>query len=172
MVSFPRPCYNRIPNFKGSDEASHKVSDLEQFKAAHNIKVNPDKPQEPIRFAVLEQHKNLFVPVPRLANGLLKHILLGESPNKAEIRKAVSRRGIDEMGKDIGIDDNVKIDLVILGSVAVSREGYRIGKGKGFADLEFGILSQMNSVDQDTVVITTVHDTQVIIATFFINSLR
>lgn len=39
--------------------------------------------------------------------------------------------------------------------------GYRIGKGKGFADLEFGILSQMKAVNQDTIVVTTVHDTQV-----------
>lgn len=31
----------------------------------------------------------------------------------------------------IGIEDSVSLDLVVMGSVAVSKEGYRIGKGKG-----------------------------------------
>ena len=30
-----------------------------------------------------------------------------------------------------GIEDSVSLDLVVMGSVAVSKEGYRIGKGKG-----------------------------------------
>lgn len=30
-----------------------------------------------------------------------------------------------------GIEDTVSLDLVVMGSVAVSKEGYRIGKGKG-----------------------------------------
>lgn len=48
-----------------------------------------------------------------------------------------------------------------MGSVGVSREGYRIGKGKGFADLEFAIMMKMGTVTQDTTVIATVHDCQV-----------
>lgn len=54
-----------------------------------------------------------------------------------------------------------QIDLVILGSVCVSHDGYRLGKGKGFADLEFAMMMRMGAVTQDTIVITTVHDCQV-----------
>lgn len=123
MVSFPRPCYNRIPNFKGSEEAAAKVAQLDVYKAAQNVKVNPDKPQEPVRFGVLEGNKNLYVPIPRLSNGLLKRITVERNANKSDIRKVVSRNGIEEHGKDVGVNDEVKIDLVILGSVAVSKEG-------------------------------------------------
>lgn len=126
MVSFPRPCYNRIPNFKGSDEAAAKLTELDVYKNAQNVKVNPDKPQEHVRFHVLEHNKNLYVPIPRLSNGLLKHILLDENRNKNSIRKAISRNGIEEYGKDIGVTDELKIDLVVLGSVAVSKEGNTI----------------------------------------------
>lgn len=49
LAMFPRPVYNRIPNFKGATEAAAKLADLDIFKAANTIKVNPDKPQEPVR---------------------------------------------------------------------------------------------------------------------------
>ena len=56
----------------------------------------------------------------------------------------------------------IKIDLVVVGSVAVDRLGRRIGKGEGFADLEFAMAaSHHNAVTPETVIITTVHDIQV-----------
>lgn len=39
---------------------------------------------------------------------------------------------------------------MILGSVCVSRDGYRLGKGKGFADLEFAMMMMMGAVTQDS----------------------
>ena len=40
--------------------------------------------------------------------------------------------------------------------------GFRIGKGEGFADLEYGMMRAMEAIDDNTIVITTVHDCQVI----------
>ena len=40
--------------------------------------------------------------------------------------------------------------------------GYRIGKGEGFADMEWAMMSSMGAVTQDTIVITTVHDSQIV----------
>ena len=39
--------------------------------------------------------------------------------------------------------------------------GWRIGKGEGYADLEYAMMASMNAVKPDTVVVTTVHDCQV-----------
>lgn len=39
--------------------------------------------------------------------------------------------------------------------------GHRIGKGEGFADLEFAMLVKVNAVNENTVIATTVHDDQV-----------
>ena len=40
--------------------------------------------------------------------------------------------------------------------------GYRIGKGEGFADLEYAMMATMGAVGADTVVVSTVHDDQVV----------
>lgn len=40
--------------FQGAGEAGHRVCDLQCFTAAQTIKVNPDKPQEEVRFLSLE----------------------------------------------------------------------------------------------------------------------
>ncbi|XP_028031844.1 methenyltetrahydrofolate synthase domain-containing protein [Bombyx mandarina] len=162
LAVFPRPVYNRIPNFKGAQEAAAKLAELDVFKNANTVKVNPDKPQEPVRVICLEQQKTLYVPVPRLQTGFLNRLELPEGETgPAAIRKAVSRNGMETYGKPIGIEDTVSLDLVVMGSVAVSKEGYRIGKGRGYGDLEFGLMMHMKAIKPDTVVVTTVHDCQV-----------
>ncbi|XP_049880723.1 methenyltetrahydrofolate synthase domain-containing protein [Pectinophora gossypiella] len=162
LAMFPRPVYNRIPNFKGAPEAAAKLAELEVFKNANTIKVNPDKPQEPVRVICLEQHKTVYVPEPRLQNGFLNRLELPDGETgPAAIRKAVSRNGMETYGKPIGIEDSVSLDLVVMGSVAVSKEGYRIGKGRGYGDLEFGLMMHMKAIKPNTLVATTVHDCQV-----------
>lgn len=81
----------------------------------------------------------------------------------------------------------VHVGLVVVGSVAVSEKGqlpqyvihssdvfmfhfshlnvffpgYRIGKGEGFADMEYAMMVSMGAVNESTVVVTVVHDCQV-----------
>ncbi|HEY4728722.1 MAG TPA: 5-formyltetrahydrofolate cyclo-ligase, partial [Actinomycetes bacterium] len=54
------------------------------------------------------------------------------------------------------------VDLVVCGSVAVNREGARVGKGGGFSDLEFALLVEAGLIGPDTVVATTVHPLQLL----------
>ncbi|MEU0453553.1 5-formyltetrahydrofolate cyclo-ligase [Streptomyces sp. NPDC006129] len=54
------------------------------------------------------------------------------------------------------------MDVVVLGSVAVNRDGARIGKGAVYSDLEFVLLTEAGLVGADTLVVTTVHSLQVI----------
>lgn len=42
-----------------------------------------------------------------------------------------------------------------------SSAGVRIGKGEGFADMEYGMMVSMGAVNESTVVVTVVHDCQV-----------
>jgi 5-formyltetrahydrofolate cyclo-ligase len=53
------------------------------------------------------------------------------------------------------------VDLAVCGSVAVNREGARIGKGGGFSDLEVAFLIEAGVIRPDTVLATTVHPLQV-----------
>jgi 5-formyltetrahydrofolate cyclo-ligase len=54
------------------------------------------------------------------------------------------------------------VDLVVCGSVAVNRQGARIGKGGGFSDLEVAFLVEAGVLRPDTVLATTVHPLQVL----------
>jgi 5-formyltetrahydrofolate cyclo-ligase len=46
--------------------------------------------------------------------------------------------------------------------VAVDESGARLGKGGGFSDLELAVAADAGLVDADTIVVTTVHDRQVL----------
>jgi 5-formyltetrahydrofolate cyclo-ligase len=59
--------------------------------------------------------------------------------------------------------DYPRIDLIVVGSVAVVPEtGARIGKGEGFAELEYGVLRALGVIDEGTIVATTIHDEQLV----------
>ena len=54
------------------------------------------------------------------------------------------------------------IDIVNVGSVAVTPAGGRTGKGAGFADLELALLRDAGLVDESTAICTTVHPLSVV----------
>jgi 5-formyltetrahydrofolate cyclo-ligase len=56
----------------------------------------------------------------------------------------------------------VPIDLIVCGSVAVSPSGVRVGKGGGYADIEYALLAELGLVTEQTLIATTVHDLQVL----------
>lgn len=162
LVKFPRPVYRRIPNFEGAAAAGEKAATLDEFKNAKVIKINPDKPQENSRFLTLEAEKTLLVPTPRLRDGLFNKINPPAGCGKDVLRTCATAQGVREHSSPISLDDTINVDLVIVGSVAVSKTGLRIGKGEGFADMEFAMMRCMKAVNENTVVITTVHDCQII----------
>lgn len=162
LANFPRPVHHRIPNFKGANAAGEKVVAMDAFKKSKTVKVNPDKPQEFVRYKALEERKVLLVPTPRLKNGLFNRIIPPAGANTSMLKRCATREGIINYSTPVGLDHKVNIDVIVIGSVAVSSKGYRIGKGEGYADMEYAMMVTMGAVNQDTVVITTVHDCQVV----------
>uniref|UniRef100_A0A8C7HI57 Methenyltetrahydrofolate synthase domain-containing protein n=1 Tax=Oncorhynchus kisutch TaxID=8019 RepID=A0A8C7HI57_ONCKI len=162
LANFPRPVHNRIPNFKGAHTACAKVSELQVFNETDEVKVDPDKPLEGARLAVLQARKTLLVPTPRLRTGLFNKIVPPEGASKEELRVCSTSQGVKEFSVPVGLDSKVQVDLLVVGSVAVSEKGYRIGKGEGFADMEYAMMLCMGAVTESTVVVTIVHDCQVV----------
>ncbi|XP_023139049.2 methenyltetrahydrofolate synthase domain-containing protein isoform X2 [Amphiprion ocellaris] len=162
LANFPRPVHNRIPNFKGAIQACNRLADLQEFKLSQTVKVNPDRPQQQARFVTLEARKTLLVPTPRLRTGLFNKITPPQGASKEQLRICSSSQGVKDFSVPVGLDAKVKVDLVVVGSVAVSEKGFRIGKGEGYADMEYGMMASMGAVDESTVVVTVVHDCQVV----------
>jgi 5-formyltetrahydrofolate cyclo-ligase len=164
IARFPRPVHHRIPNFVGAERAAKNLSELPEFVSANIIKVNPDTPQRPVRDYVLRQGKKLLTPQPRLRTGFFSTIDMNELPSLVEIEQCTNSKGVVKYGTPITLNEEYTVDLVVVGSTAVCpRTGARVGKGEGFAELEWGILSAQGNLDAETcLVVTTVHDCQVV----------
>ena len=121
----------------------------------------PDAPQLPVRTRALADGKLLYMAVPRLVEER-PFILL--DPGRLEVppRRAASIGGSARAGRRIGVAELRPVDLVVCGSVAVNRQGARVGKGDGFSDLEFALLVEAGLVGTDTVVATTIQPLQVL----------
>ena len=72
LARFPFPPHGRIPNFAGAEMATARLLDIEPWKSATAIKVNPDSPQRPLRAEALRRGITVFVPTPRLRGGFKK----------------------------------------------------------------------------------------------------
>jgi len=160
IADFPRPVHGRIPNFKGADRACEILAQLEIFKRAKVVKVNPDSPQRKIREICLREGKILIMPTPRIRHGFL--LLDPRKIPPYAYREASTISGAYRWGTVVKPWDLPKVDLVVIGSVAVNRKGARLGKGEGYAELEWGILAECGKVNESTPVVTTVHDVQVL----------
>ncbi|XP_006990209.1 methenyltetrahydrofolate synthase domain-containing protein isoform X2 [Peromyscus maniculatus bairdii] len=162
LADFPRPVHHRIPNFKGASHAAEHFPHLHAFSVARTIKVNPDAPQRNARFLVLESKKTLLVPTPRLRTGLFNKITPPPGATKDILRKCATSQGVRNFSVPVSLDSSVLVDLIVVGSVAVSEKGWRIGKGEGYADLEYAMMVSMGAVHEGTPVVTIVHDCQVV----------
>jgi 5-formyltetrahydrofolate cyclo-ligase len=151
----------RVPNFIGAEAAADRLAGLDEWRSANVLKSNPDSPQLPVRARALAEGKVLFMAVPRLVERR-PFISLDPSTLTVKPRAAASIRGASKAGLTVGLDEMRRIDLVVCGSVAVNRKGARIGKGEGFSDLEFGLLTEAGLIDARTVIVTTVHPLQVL----------
>ncbi len=116
LARFPRPVFNRIPNFVGAAQAATRIHELSAFKKAEAVKVNPDAPQSYVRRIVLEEEKTLLMPTPRLTSGFLR--LDPKRISGDMIRKAISISRAFKIAERISLSDLPRIDLIVAGSVA------------------------------------------------------
>ena len=153
-----------IPRFVGNDRAAAQLAMLPIWQQARVIKCNPDQAQAPVRLQALLEDKMLYMAVPRLTEERCFVALTA-----AELRRrgialevAATSRGAMQHGRLVAVHEMSPIDLVVVGCVAVSRDGGRTGKGAGFADLELGLLRQRGLIQADTPIVTTVHTLQIV----------
>jgi len=159
VATFPKPILHRIPNFVGAEKAAQNLKSLTEYKVARVVFCNPDAPQRPVREMSLRDDKTVVMATPKLRQGFL--LLDPKSISSNRIFEASAIRGAFKHGRFIE-PNKVKVDLFIAGSVAVSIDGGRLGKGTGYSDQEYSILKNAGSLTAQTPVATTVHDTQIV----------
>jgi 5-formyltetrahydrofolate cyclo-ligase len=162
QARFPFPPHDRIPNFAGADAAAERLADTPAWQAAATLKANPDAPQLPVRRAALRAGKTVYVAQPRLRDpDPFLRLDPAEIPPD-EIDDATTVSGLSEYGRPTAPEAVAHVDLIAAGSVGVTTDGARIGKGEGYSDLEWAVLRELDAVDADTTVATTVHELSVL----------
>lgn len=151
----------RIPNFIGAEACATRLAETKHWKVAKVLKVNPDSPQRPVRQRALAEGKTIYMAVPRLRSDK-PFIELDPKKIKCSPYVASSIKGAGQYGKPVTLNQVRQIDLVVCGSVAVNRQGARVGKGGGYSDLEFALLTEEKKIGPKTPIVTTVHPLQIV----------
>jgi 5-formyltetrahydrofolate cyclo-ligase len=151
----------RIPNFLGAEACAKQLAETRYWKAARVLKINPDSPQRAIRQKGLADGKIIYMAVPRLRSEK-PFVELDPEKLRCSPYAASSIKGAGQYGRMVSLDEMTRIDLVVCGSVAVNRQGARVGKGGGYSDLEFALLTLEKKIDRRTPVVTSVYPLQII----------
>ncbi|MER5644517.1 5-formyltetrahydrofolate cyclo-ligase [Streptosporangium sp. NPDC002524] len=150
-----------IPDFVGSDKAAESLALTSPWREARMVKANPDTAQLPVRASALTDGKVLYMAVPKLAT-IEPFYLIDPARSTLPPAQAASSEVASEVSPKVGIEEMRPIDLVVCGTVAVNREGVRLGKGAGYSDIEVALLVEAGLVSDRTVIVTTVHSLQVL----------
>jgi 5-formyltetrahydrofolate cyclo-ligase len=142
----------RIPNFRGAEGAAARLAETAEWQRAQVVKANPDAPQLPVRRQARREGKLLYMAVPRLAEAKPFVFVRGDPT----IKRALAE------GRALSLQELEPVALIVCGSVAVNREGARIGKGGGYSDLEFALLTEQGLVGAHTTIVTTIHPLQLL----------
>ncbi|MEO0092906.1 MAG: 5-formyltetrahydrofolate cyclo-ligase [candidate division WOR-3 bacterium] len=151
LVTFPRPCFGRIPNFVGAKIAGQKICELKEFQLAKAVFSAPDAVLLEVRRQTLLAGKSLLVALPHIVD-------YRELSGKELARNGVTINGFKRFGKE----PKSKAELFVQGSVAVDLKGNRLGKGKGYGDKEYWELKAKGLLMPNCKVVTVVHDCQIV----------
>src|ERR1700722_21028603 len=112
----------RIPNFTGAEAAAERLRAAPQWQAARTLKANPDSPQLPVRQRALEDGKTVYMAVARLAEAE-PFFVLNPDHLAGSARAAASISGASRSARRVRLAELEPVDLVVMGSVAVSADG-------------------------------------------------
>jgi 5-formyltetrahydrofolate cyclo-ligase len=151
----------RVPNFVGAERAAQLLLELPMWKRAKVIKIDCEAPQLPIWRAALRQGKTVYVALPKLRNERC-FIELDSDRLGSRVVRVTSIKGAMQFGRFLPPHEMRPVDLVVCGSLAVTRQGARVGRGGGYCDLEYALLRTEGKVREYTPIVTTVHPLQII----------
>lgn len=169
LLQSQRNSRHRLPYFIGSDEAAQKIADTEEFKNCKTVVINSDSAQEALRVLALKCGKSVFVPVAHVNYGgaFCQLVLPAEAELSDELllqaarAASVGETADSTLCRQVTVEQMPNIDLFVVGSVAVSKQGYRIGQGDGHSDMDYAVIRTAGRISDSTLVLTCVHDEQV-----------
>lgn len=153
-----------IPDFDGADRAADVLAEQDFWRDAAVVKCTPDACQAPIRLRALQENKLLYMAYPQIKvyPCFIELTAAGIAEQGVSLDEASTMDGAIAYGRPVPFEEMRHIDLVNVGSVAVTIAGGRTGKGAGFADIELALLRDAGVVDSSTVIASTVHPLSIV----------
>jgi 5-formyltetrahydrofolate cyclo-ligase len=151
-----------IPDFAGSAAAAERLR-TPAYERADTVFVTPDNSLEQARRLVLGDGKRILATTYGIGRGFFT--VDGRDVAPADGRHAATLDGIEEYARPVAIAelaDLGPLPLLVTGAAAVTRGGVRIGKGHGYFDLEWALLSEVGALADGTEIVALVHDLQVL----------
>ncbi len=120
------------------------------YRQSKTLFVSPSPQLNQVRINALLDGKMLLVPGPGIKKGF--YLLRPYVVPFQDLGHAVALKGIEQFGKLLAMKGlrELHVDLALTDCLAVAPGGGRLGNGTGFFDLAMGILSDLGSVDGET----------------------
>ncbi len=156
-----------IADFEGSDSAIERLASLPCYIQAKVVFITPDNCLEKLRFRALQDGKRVLVTTYAIRRGfwLLDPAIITtpESRSFASLLDSMEKPGLGRLltlaeMKEMGL----QLDLMVTGTGAINHAGIRFGKGHGFFDLEWAMLTSIDIVRSSVPCIAVVHDCQLL----------
>lgn len=150
-----------IADFEGNEAATARILELDSWAASDRVFITPDNSTERLRREAIRAGKTLLVTTYGIRRGFL--LLEPGLVPEAEISYAATLDGLDRYARPVSLAElrgGAPLGLLVTGGSAISRNGIRFGKGHGYFDLEWAILSEIGLTSPATEIVDIVHDEQ------------
>lgn len=152
-----------IADFEGSETCAARLRDFDSWQESQVVFITPDNSTEAVRRLAIAEGKHLLMTTYGLRRGFLL-LEPGRLP-PGEEAYAATLDGMDALARHVSLAEIAAlghIGLLVTGGSAVNLAGLRIGKGHGYFDLEWALLSEVGAVDDTSDIVDVVHDCQVV----------
>ncbi|ETI22916.1 hypothetical protein G647_04710 [Cladophialophora carrionii CBS 160.54] len=156
-----------IADFHGSDAAIQRLASLPCYTHAEVVFITPDNCLERLRYRALQDGKKVLVTTYALRRGfwLLDPVVI-TTPEARKLASLLDTMEKPGLGRHLTLAEmqqlDLRVDLMVTGTGAINQVGIRFGKGHGFFDLEWAMLSSIHVVHSSVPCVAVVHDCQVL----------
>ena len=152
-----------IADFAGSERCVDRLRALPAWSRSPLLFITPDNSTELVRRAAMADGKWILMTTYGIRRGFLA--LDPSDVPETDHAYAATLDGMDRYAQPVDLKDISRagrIGLLITGGSAVNLRGHRMGKGHGYFDLEWALLSEIGAVDESSEIADVVHDCQLI----------
>lgn len=152
-----------ICDFEGSEKCSDQLLELAAItdRDRRQIFVTPDNCLENLRYKLIQRGIPFVMTTYGIVRGFYR--LDPATIPAGDHHYAATLDGFDRYAEQLSLrqlQETEKFSLLVTGGSAVSKNGVRFGKGHGYFDFEWAVLSELGLTDSSSVVADVVHDCQ------------